>query len=691
MPTREIYWNISGVFLMYLLLLPTLAIFGYGFWRRVRLWRVGQPAARFDRVGERLGLVVRHAVLQSRLAKNRVAGFFHILFSWGFVVLFLGTVVVMIDSDFHIPIMRGAFYLWFQSLILDSFGFLAMVGVLVAWVRRSVVKPRALVGYQKAPSIMDDWVFLAHYLVIMWTGFFIEGARIVATNDPWGAWSPFGYLHGKLLALFMSPAAITVLHQALWWFHLAVAFSFLAYLPYSKMLHIFTAPLNIFLQDLKPRGELPLTDLEAEAPVLGAASLWDFTWKDLTDLDACTECGRCQENCPAYLTGKPLNPKALILDLQKHLHEKGPLMALAAMKGERPGEQPFESELVGGVISAEALWACTSCRACMEACPVYIEHVPKIMEMRRHQVMLQGEFPAELNQTFKNLERQGNPWGLGAHTRTQWADGLNVPLAKDAPDAEYLYWPGCAGAFDQRGQKIARAIVQLLQMAGVTFAILGKEEKCTGDSARRVGNEMLFQQLAAENMETLRKYNVKKIVTHCPHCLNTFANDYRQMGFEVEVVHHTQLLNRLVQEGKLKPVRPISEQVVYHDSCYLGRYNQVYEAPRELLQAIPGVQLKEMERHGPESMCCGAGGGRMWMEEHAGTRVNVDRTRQALATGASSVATNCPFCMTMMSDGVAGEDATGTVRVRDVAEMLLESVAPAESAEVAVTGEQRES
>jgi Fe-S oxidoreductase/nitrate reductase gamma subunit len=677
MATRPIYWNISGIYLMYLLLLPTLAVFFYGFWRRIRLWKIGKPEGRLDRIGTRFAAVFRHAVLQARLSQNRVAGFFHILFSWGFVLLFLGTVVVMIDQDFRIPIMRGPFYLYFQSLLLDVAGFGAMVGVLTAWIRRSIVKPRALTGYKKPPSIMDDWVFLAHYIVILWTGFFMEGIRISVMSDPWGAWSPFGYLHGKLLASFLSPAAMEGLHRGLWWFHLAVAFSFVAYLPFSKMIHIFTGPASVFFQDLKAKGELPLTDMESETPVLGAASLWDFSWKDLADLDACTECGRCQENCPAYLTGKQLNPKGLILDLQRHLHEKGPLLALAAMGGNRPAEQPFESELVGPVISADALWACTSCRACMDACPVYIEHVPKIMEMRRHQVMLQGEFPSELNQVFKNLERQGNPWGLGAHTRTKWAEDLNVPLIAENPEAEYLFWPGCSGAFDQRGQKIVRAIVQLLQTAGVSFAILGKEEKCTGDAARRAGNEMLFQQLATENIETLKGYGVKKIITHCPHCANTFANDYRQMGFEVEVLHHTQILDRLVKEGRLRPVGKIEAEVAYHDSCYLGRYGGVYEPPRDLLRAIPGVTVKEMERHGPQSMCCGAGGARMWMEEHEGTRINIERSRQALATGAGTVATNCPFCMTMMSDGVAAEDQTGAVKVLDVAEMLLQSVSPA--------------
>ena len=689
MPTRPIYWNITGHWVMYPLMLIALAIFAYGIWRRVRLWRLGRPEARLDQIGERLKLVVKHAVLQARLAQNKVAGFFHIFLSWGFVILFIGTLVVAVEADFGIPIMRGNFYLYFQSFTLDLVGMLAMVGVLVAWIRRSVVRPRALTQGRNHPSFLDDWVFLVHILVLLWTGYFVEGIRIVVTDDPWGAWSPFGYLHGQLLASFLEPGAMMVLHKVLWWFHMAIAFSFIAYLPYSKMMHILAGPVNIFLQDLKPRGQLSLTDLEAENPVLGAATLTDFRWKDLADLDACTECGRCQENCPAFLTGKPLNPKALILDLQHHLHEKGPALLQAAAKGELPAEQPLESELVGPVIDPEALWSCTTCRACMEACPVFIEHVPKIVEMRRHQVMLQGEFPAELNQTYKNLERQGNPWGLGAHTRTKWAEGLGVPTLEENPDAEYLFWPGCSGAYDQRGQKIARAIVQLLQAAGVSFAILGKEERCTGDAARRSGNEMLFQQLAMENIETLKAYNVKKIITHCPHCFSTFANDYRQMGLEVEVLHHTQILSQLVKEGKLKPVHRVDATVAYHDSCYLGRYNQIYQPPRELLQAIPGLELKEMERHGPRSMCCGAGGGRMWMEERHGTRINVDRTRQAIATGADLIATNCPFCMTMLSDGIAVEDPDNTrqLAVLDLAEMLLKSVEGAHP-EVAAAAEE---
>ncbi|MFZ5824825.1 MAG: heterodisulfide reductase-related iron-sulfur binding cluster [Bacillota bacterium] len=684
-PTREVYWNIGDAYIiMYLMLLPTIAIFGYGMWRRIRLWFIGKPEKRLDRIGDRIKMLVKHAVLQSRLKQNKVAGLFHLSLSWGFVVLFIGTLVVMVHEDLKIRIMQGQFYLWFQSLALDIFGFLALVGILIGWIRRSIVKPRALTHGKNHGSILDDWVLLADITLILWTGFLVEGIRIVATQDPYGAWSPIGLLHGQFLALFLSVPQMLVLHKVLWWVHLVLAFSFIAYLPFTKMMHMFTSPTNIFLSDLRPKGILTNVDLEAEAPVLGAASLWDFSWKDLADLDACTECGRCQENCPAYLTGKPLNPKALILDLQRHLHEKGPLLALAAMKGERPTEQPFESELVGPVVDPEALWACTTCRACMDVCPVYIEHVPKIMEMRRHQVMLQGEFPSELNQTFKNLERQGNPWGMGAHTRTQWAEDLNVPLAADNPDAEYLFWPGCSGAFDQRGQKIVRSIVQLLQQAGVSFAILGKEEKCTGDAARRAGNEMLFQQLAMENIETMKAYGVKKIITHCPHCAHTFAKDYREMGFEVEVIHHTQILNQLVKDGKIKPVNPISESVAYHDSCYLGRYGGEFQAPRELLQAIPGVELKEMERHGETGMCCGAGGAQMWMEEHHGTRVNVDRSRQAIATGATTVATNCPFCMTMMSDGIAAEDNTEQLRVLDLAEMLLKSAST--EAETPVAG-----
>ncbi len=683
--TRSVYWNIEYGFILYLFFIAAVAVFAYGMWQRVRLWFIGTPQVRWDRIRERLRRVWQHAALQRRLSQNRVAGLFHILFSWGFVILFIGTLVVMVHEDLRIRIMQGAFYLWFQSLILDIAGLLALVGVVIAWVRRSLTRPRALSRVSQPTSMFDDWVFLLHMVLILWTGFLVEGIRIVATDDPWAAWSPVGLVHGRLLAAFLSMEALLVLHRVLWWFHMIISFTLIAYLPYSKMIHLITGPVNIFLSDLRPAGVMATTDLEAENPVLGAASLWDFTWKDLADLDACTECGRCQENCPAFLTGKPLNPKKLILDLQHHLHERGPLLTLAAMKGERPAEQPFESEVVGPVVDPEALWACTTCRACMEVCPVFIEHVPKIVEMRRHQVMLQGEFPAELNQTFKNLERQGNPWGMGAHTRTQWTEGLNVPLLADKPDAEYLFWPGCAGAFDQRGQKIVRSIVQLLEQAGVSYAILGPEERCTGDAARRAGNELLFQQLAMENIATLQGYGVKKIITHCPHCFHTFDKDYREMGLEVEVIHHVQLLNQLVKEGRLKPVRELAQTVTYHDSCYLGRYGGEYEAPRELLAALPGVELREMERHGCTAMCCGAGGAQMWMEERHGTRVNVERSRQALATGAATVATNCPFCMTMLSDGVAAEESGEQVRVLDLAEMLLQAVETGGGPEAAAT------
>jgi Fe-S oxidoreductase/nitrate reductase gamma subunit len=675
-PTREILWNIHGAWLIYLFLVPALAVMAYGFWRRLRLWRLGQPSARLDQIGERLKLVLKHAVFQQRLAKNRLVGFFHITFSWGFVLLFIGTVIVLIQQDFRIPIMHGPLYLYFQSLVLDLAGALSIVALAIGWIRREVTKPRALKAGKNHPSILDDWIFNAHYILIMWSGFVLEGIRIYVTKDPWGSWSPVGLIHGQILGPLMSESALRLTHQIVWWGHYALTLTFMIYLPFSKMIHIFTGPLNIFFQDLGPRGTFAPVDLETETPKLGYASLWDFSWKDLADLDACTECGRCQEACPAYLTGKPLNPKALILDLQHHLHEQGPLMTLMKLKGEVPLEQPFESTLVGPVIDPEALWACTTCRACMDACPVNIEHVPKIVEMRRHQVMLQGEFPSELNQTFKNLERQGNPWGLGAHTRGNWAEELGVPTVAENPEAEYLFWPGCTGAFDQRGQKIVKAIVQLLNIAGISFAILGKEEKCTGELARRVGNEMIFQQLATENIETLKAHGVKKIITHCPHCANTFMNDYKQMGFEVEVIHHTQILATLVRDGKLRPTTPIEETVTYHDSCYLGRYNQIYTPPRELLGAIPGLKLQEMERHAETGMCCGAGGGRMWLEEHHGKRVNVERTEQAKATGATTVATNCPFCMTMISDGAAAlaTEPEDQLRVLDLAEMLLLSV-----------------
>ncbi|BDG61065.1 (Fe-S)-binding protein [Caldinitratiruptor microaerophilus] len=686
--TRPIYWHITGVWVMYALLVPTLAVFAYGLKRRYRLWRLGGAEARLDRIPERLRLVWTYVLGHRRLLREAVAGWMHAALFWSMVLLFLGTVVVMIHQDLRLPIMNGWFYLVFQSLVLDVVGAFGVAAFAVALIRRYVVRVRRLQHNREGvPPDRSDGISLVALLLIFLQGFALEGIRIAANPQPWDGWSPVGYALGLALRGLGEPALIGA-YQFTWWFHLVTVFAWIAYLPYSKMLHVFTGALNVFFSDLGPRAALlqPIDFEKAER--LGASAITDFSWKDLLDLDACTNCGRCQEACPAYNSGQPLSPKNLILDLRDYLHRYGPALVLAGAGGGRlPDPETLAARglelpaLVGETIRDETLWACTTCRACMEECPVHIEHVPKILEMRRHLTMEEARVPETLQDALRSLEDRFHPYKGTSASRTDWCEGLDVPVAAEAGEFDVLYWVGCAAAFDPRGQKIARAFARLLQIAGVKFAILGNEESCSGDPARRMGNEFLFEQIARANIEVLNRYRPKVIVTTCPHCLNTIGTEYRQFGGEFTVKHHTQFLQELVDSGRLrvKPGRLRTERggaplVTYHDPCYLGRYAGEYEAPRALIHGT-GVGLAEMARSRSKSFCCGAGGAHAWMEESGpGPRVNQIRAREAVETGANVIATACPFCMQMMEDGVkttAGEDGPA---VRDVAELLLEAV-----------------
>ena len=466
---------------------------------------------------------------------------------------------------------------------------------------------------------------------------------------------------------------------------MALAFGFIAYLPYSKLIHIVTAPLNMYFESLEPKGTLTYINMEDEdAETFGVAKLEEYTWKDLMDTDACVRCGRCQNNCPAHLSGKPLSPKQLIQDLRQHLTQKGEIILsnrqVLIQKGLYGSESAAGSEevndilnqpLVGNVIEEDVIWACTTCRSCMEQCPVLIEHVPKVVELRRNQVLMESNFPPEAQISFRNMENNGNPWGMGWQTRADWAKGLGVAAISEEPDAEYLYWPGCSGAFDARNRKVSTALVKLLQAAGVKFAILGNEEKCCGDSARRLGNEYLYYSLAQENIETMKGYGVKKIITQCPHCFNTLKNDYPQLGGNFEVIHHAEFLAQLLREGRVKTNQSLEATVTYHDPCYLGRYNDIFSEPREILRTV-GANLVEMERSHEKSFCCGAGGGRMWLEESLGQRINEMRTEQVVACSANIVGTACPFCLTMLTDGIKVKEAE--VKALDIAEILAQSI-----------------
>lgn len=674
MPTREIYWNISGHNWMYLLMVVSFVIFLWGFYRRYQLWRLGKPENRLDQKGRRLAKVIAHGFGHRRILREPVPGTMHFLVFWGFLIFAVGTFIVALDADLGTSLYRGWLYLGL-TILLDAAGLLAILAILVFLGRRYITKPERL-DYKT-----DDLLSLLIIFFIIATGFLLEGIRIIAAGDPWALWSPVGLGVAKILS-GVNSETLKGVHELTWWVHLSLAFGFIAYLPYSKLIHIFASPLNQFFASLKPKGELEFLDLEdEEAETFGIEKLEHFTWKQLFDTDACTRCGRCQDNCPAYLSKKPLSPKEFTQDLRNYLNEEGGYLLKQRQsilpESEAPGESAAdreETKLLGDVFSEESIWACTTCRSCQEQCPVFVEHVDKMIGLRRNLVLMESSFPPEIQAVFKNLENNGNPWGTGWATRADWAEGLDVKTLAEDANVEYLYWVGCAGAFDERNKKVAADLTYLLRQAGISFAILGTEEKCCGDSARRIGNEYLYQMLATENIETLNNYGVKKIITHCPHCFNTLKNEYPQLGGNFQVIHHTELLWQLISEGKLALEKPVAGAVAYHDSCYLGRYNDIFEAPRSILKKVPGLELKEMNRRREKSFCCGAGGGRMWMEENIGTRINEMRSEEAMGTGAKVIAGNCPFCLTMLEDGIKAKDRAEEVKVFDIAEIVRKSL-----------------
>jgi Fe-S oxidoreductase/nitrate reductase gamma subunit len=678
--TRQIYWNISHIWVMYALLLPTAAIAGYGLYRHINRWRRGLPVGRFDRPGARIKLVLKHALAQQRTARHRSAGLFHRLVSYGFVILTIATIVVALDADFGTAIMRGSFYLYFQSFIVDVFGALVMIGIGLAAAQRYLTRPKRLVYTDEA-----GWILLVIFVICL-QGFLIEGWRIAATDDPWGAWSPFGNLIARASSALMSVEAMQQAHWVMWWFHLALSFGFLAWLPYTKMMHIVTAPLNIYTANLAPMGaSLQKVDFE-QSESFGVNSLTRFTWKDLLDFDACTECGRCTAVCPAHTAGKELSPRDVVLQLRDLMHKRPQdAFGLTAASGALPANQTATDgeaikplPIIGAVpaTAPAALWQCTTCAACMEACPVFIEQMPKIVDMRRYLVMEEADFPDSMQEAVMSLEKRGHPYSGTQATRLDWAEGLNVKQISEANDAEVLLWVGCGGALIERNQKVTRATAQLLDQAGVKFAVMGREEKCSGDPARRIGNEFLFEALAKENVEKLNKHAVKQVVTACPHCFNTFKNEYPQYGGRFEVYHHSEYLARLLDEGRLKPRFASSRKVTFHDPCYLGRQNGVYNAPRQLVQVSSRGNAVEMERSRNQSFCCGGGGGLSFVDEPPDKRVNQERAQEALNTGADVLAVSCPFCMTMMEDGINARKGAREVRVMDVAELLWEATQP---------------
>ncbi len=715
-PTRELYWNISGYWIMYLLFLAVVACFVFFFYRRYRLWKLGTPKELQGSVKERLLGAVADVFTQRRVVREKGPGIMHLAIFWGMLFCILATTFVALQADFGLQILYGDFYLYFISLAVDLAGFVCIVGVVIALVRRLGKFNKNL---ENEPA---DVLMLVLLLVILVTGFVTEGLRIVGTNDPWAYWSPIGYVF-SLMFENLDEGALSLAHQITWWAHMGLAFAFLATFTYTKMVHALFIPGNAYFRSLEAKGTLEPVDFEDEdLETMGVRCLEEFTWKDIYDTQACIRCGRCQANCPASLSEKELSPKNLIQNMRASSEKRGSVLLNTVSQEEldelkeweetqtasdklnessleektKEDKSPSEDErkkyaqikkrakkpvrteeqeemldqpVVGEVISEDALWQCTTCRSCAEQCPARIDQPEKILKLRTYQVSMESAFPSEAQQAFRNMETNGNPWGIGWQKRADWAKDLDVPTLEENPDAEYVYWPGCSGAFDARSRKVATAFVSLLKEAGVNFAIIGNAEKCCGDSARRLGNEYVYYLLASENIETLNSYGVKKIVTQCPHCMHALSVDYPQMGGNYEVIHHSQLLADLVSQGKLHPSKCDFDTVTYHDSCYLGRYHDIFEQPRDVLKST-GAQIVEMNRNHSRSFCCGAGGGHMWLEEKEGSRINNMRAQQALDTKAEALVTACPFCLTMLSDGIAAQDKQ--IPVKDMAEILLD-------------------
>ncbi len=603
-PFRDTFWNVPGwaQVALYAGGAVAVAIFAWGVWRRVTLWRRGLPEDRFDRIPTRVMLVVREALGQARTLSQAYPGVMHATMFWGFLALFMGTVLATIDWDITLPLfgvklLRGSFYLFYKTT-LDLFGLFFVIGLGMAVWRRFVARPDRVDPAARFAGV------LALLFVINLSGFVIEACRLAAVRPPWAPWSPVGWALGQgMQALGMTEGALRATHLSVWLFHAAISLAFVAIVPFSYFMHLLTTPLNIFFAKLGPRGAIRKIENIEEAESLGVSKLEEFSWKRRLDFDACVECGR---------------------------------------------------------------W-------CVEECPAFIDIVDTIIDLRRYLALSEGALPSTAPQSLQNIRRAGNPWGLPPGERLAWAQGLDVPVLEPGKEVDYLYWVGCSASYDKRNQAIARAFVKILKAAGVSFAVL-REERCHGEVARRLGEEYLYQTLQRENVQALGRYRFKKVVTHCPHCFNTLRNEFPQFGGSYEVVHHSELIDELLRSGRITPRKPLDATLAFHDSCYLGRYNGIMEAPRRVARAVPGLRVVELPRNRARGLCCGGGGGHMWMEVKAKRRVNLIRVEEALEAKVDMVGTGCPFCLAMVDLGRKVAGAEESLQVKDVSELVAESL-----------------
>jgi Fe-S oxidoreductase len=697
--------NWLGIALFVLIAGAGLALFGVRAGELIRLLAKARREDRSDHIDDRIGQFFLVVLGQSGVLRDPIPGIAHFFTFWGFIIIQFGLLALMLRAfNVTLPFFGDSHAF---AALLDIFIIFVIIALVVFAFRRAVIRPKQLSSFLHGP--WDGFIILGLILAVLITLALVEIFDYAASNG--AAWSLFGMWFGPSVSGLGTETDL-ILFRIFWFTHILIFFAFLVYLPRSKHLHLMATPFNVFFSSYAPKGALPLMENLEEREDYGVSKAEQFTWKQLLDGYACTECGRCNTVCPATNTGKPLFPKEIILGVKEALFVRSneilgedTLWSKLGIAGVKADETAVEKAahhepMVGGIITTDALWACTTCMACMEICPVSIEHVPKIVDMRRQLVMEESDFPTEVTSLFNNIERNFNPWEISNDRRAEWAAGLDVPLLSENPDADVLYWVGCMGSFDRRNQKVATSVVKILKAAGVNFSILGPEEWCTGDPARRIGNEYLWQMMAQQNIETLNGYGFntadahngyhghppgngvagvpikyRTIITACPHCFNTIKNEYPQLGGNYEVVHHTVFIDRLLADEKITlPEGFDQRKLTYHDPCYIGRYNDVFDEPRHVLTVLNSNGVTEMRRNRNKSFCCGGGGGRAWMEEKIGKRVNQTRVNEALETGAEVLAAACPFCITMFDDGIKGVEAEEKMQIEDISEIVAQAI-----------------
>lgn len=667
-PVSDIYWHISGYAIFWILFAIAFGLFAQRAYFLFRLLRLGRREERSQSLGRRIKTMLVEVFPQwcnlKTVTRQDLAGIGHSLLFWGFGLFLISYIIFIgLGGGFGLSsVLAGSTFETVYFSILDIAGLFVSAAIVWAAIRRYIIRPERL------EASFEAGIILLLVITLMALHFCIEGFGYAAYHIS-GSYPPIGAAFASfLISTDISESTLVAVYKGLWWLHYAIILGFLVYIPRSKHLHILASPFNVLFKSLAPKGALNLIDPE-KAETIGASKIQDFTWKQLLDLYACAVCGRCHASCPATLSGKPLSPREVILNLKDHLLEVGPQL----LKGETPSANPGTA-MIEDVLTEEVIWNCTTCYACQEVCPVGIEHTVKLIDMRRNLVE-HGRVSPSVAKALESVRLLGNPWEQPQSARLDWAEGRKVNLIQDREEVDVLYWVGCAGAYDPRSRDISLAVVSLLERAGVNYALLGTEERCCGDPARRMGEEGLFQLLARSNIDVLKKYRFNRILTHCPHCYNMLKNEYPQLGVQFEVVHHSQFLLELIHSGKIKLQEGQELRLTFHDPCYLGRYNDIYDPPRQVLQAISKATMIEMRLNKTKAMCCGAGGGQIWIQSEKGRRIEDMRFEQVQEVDAQVVATACPYC-TIMLDAVAQiKEPTGKIKVMDIAELVVRALA----------------